>query len=125
MEGKEPPQEIVQILFNALNSRDLSLLHGYLAEDSSFDFPGTGLIYGREKILLFFKILFRKYRRLTFSVVTVITEEDRACALWTNEGEDKLGKAYSNRGITFLELKAGQIIFLSDYFKDTSFVTGS
>lgn len=121
MESKSSPREIVQILFNALNSRDLTPLDVYLDEDASFDFPGTGLISGRKKILLFFKILFRKYSRLTFSVLKVIEEEERACAVWTNEGEGKGGKSYSNRGITLLELKEGRIVLLSDYFKDTSF----
>lgn len=121
MEHKASPSEIVEILFTALNSRDLSSLALYIAEDASFDFPGTGLIQGREKILLFFKILFRKFTRLTFSVLKVIAEEERACAIWNNDGEEKGGKPYSNRGITFLELKNGLIVFLSDYFKDTSF----
>lgn len=125
MEYTASALELVQILFAALNSRDLAALDRYLAEDAGFDFPGPGLISGRKKILLFLKILFRKFSRLTFSVSKIITEQDCACAVWTNEGEDKTGKSYSNRGITVLEFKAGKIIFLSDYFKDTSFTAGS
>jgi len=117
--------DLVQILFAALNSRDLSALDRHLAEDASFDFPGPGLICGRKKILLFLKILFGKFSRLTFSVNRIIAEQDCACAIWTNEGEDKTGKSYSNRGITFLQFNKGKIIFLSDYFKDTSFTTGT
>lgn len=113
--------DLVQILFAALNSRDLSSLERHLAEDAGFDFPGPGLISGRKKILLFLKILFRKYSRLTFSVAKIIAEQDCACALWTNDGEERTGKSYRNSGITFLQFKEGKIMFLSDYFKDTSF----
>lgn len=125
MDSTTAPVDPVHILFAALNCRDLSLLDGYLAEDAGFDFPGPGLITGRKKILLFLKILFRKYSRLTFSVERIIREQDYACAVWTNEGEEKTGKAYRNRGITFLHVKEGKIIYLSDYFKDTSFTAGT
>ena len=125
MELHSPASELVRILFTALNSRDLTSLEQHLADDASFDFPGPGLIRGRKKIILFLKILFRKFSRLTFSLQRVITEQDCACAVWTNEGEDKAGKPYSNRGITLMEIREGKITFLSDYFKDTSFTTGT
>ena len=67
------------------------------------------------------KILFRNYSRLTFSVAKIIAQQDCACALWTNYGEERTGKSYRNSGITFLQFKEGKIMFLSDYFKDTSF----
>jgi ketosteroid isomerase-like protein len=125
MDSTAAPANLVQILFTALNRRDLSSLDHCLSEDAGFDFPGPGLIRGRKKILLFLKILFRKFTRLTFSVTRIIAEKDCACAIWSNVGEDKAGKSYSNRGITLLEFKEGKIIFLSDYFKDTSFTTGA
>ncbi len=124
MDGDAAAPDLVEILFAALNSRDLSTLEHHLAEDAGFDFPGPGLISGRKKILLFMKILFRKYRRLNFSVTRIIVGQDCACAIWTNEGEEKNGKSYSNSGITFLQFSEGKIIFLSDYFKDTSFAGG-
>jgi ketosteroid isomerase-like protein len=52
-----------------------------------------------------------------------IREQDCACVIWSNEGQHKTGEAYRNRGITFLQFKEGKIIFLSDYFKDTSFTS--
>jgi ketosteroid isomerase-like protein len=125
MELHSPASELVRILFTALNSRDLTSLEQHLAEDAGFDFPGPGLIRGRKKIILFLKILFRKFSRLTFSLQRVIAEQDCACAVWTNEGKDKTGIPYSNRGITLLEIREGKITFLSDYFKDTSFTPGA
>jgi ketosteroid isomerase-like protein len=122
MDSTASTQDLVQILFAALNSRDLSSLEHHLAEDASFDFPGPGLISGRKKILLFLKILFRKFNRLTFAVERIIHNQDCACVIWTNDGQKKTGEDYRNRGITFLQFEGGKIIFLSDYFKDTSFI---
>ena len=115
-------KDLTQAIFDAFNNRDLSDLEQYLADDATFDFPGTELLQGPQRILLFFKILFRKYPRLKFNVEDIIVEENRACALWTNEGEDNQGNPYHNRGVTFVRVKEGKIISISDYFKDTSFV---
>ena len=108
-------------IFAAMNSRDVSELAPYIAEEATFDFPGAGCITGKKRILLFFKILFRKYPRLFFRIDDIIVEGDRACAVWSNEGEDAHGTAYQNRGITLVRTADGQITFISDYFKDTSF----
>jgi len=109
-------------IFAAMNSRDPSGLSLHLAEDAVFDFPGAGRISGHKKILTFLKALFRKYPRLTFRIDDIIVEGDRACTVWSNEGEDAHGTAYQNRGITLVRITDGEITFISDYFKDTSFV---
>jgi ketosteroid isomerase-like protein len=118
-------KDLVHILFTAMNSRDLSELEKYLAEDAVFDFPGAGTIEGRRKILIFLKVLFRMYPRLTFTVEDIIVEGDWACAVWSNKGKSKDGRHYENRGVTLLRVCNGQIVSLSDYFKDTSFVRSS
>lgn len=112
---------IAEIIFFALNNRDLSLLEEYLDEEVTFDFPGTPQITGRKRVILFFKVLFRKYPRLIFTVKGIIAEGERACALWTNRGESSKGLPYTNSGATYVETTNGKIVFLSDYFKDTSF----
>jgi ketosteroid isomerase-like protein len=108
-------------IFAAMNSRDLSSLEPRLADDAVFDFPGAGSITGKKKILLFLKVLFRKYPRLMFTVEDILLEGNRACAVWSNEGEDASGAPYQNRGITLVRIAKGNIVFISDYFKDTSF----
>ena len=108
-------------IFAAMNSRDLSGLEPHLADDAVFDFPGAGSITGKKKILLFLKVLFRKYPRLKFTVEDILLEGDRACAVWSNQGEDTSGSPYQNRGITLVRVAKGKIVFISDYFKDTSF----
>jgi ketosteroid isomerase-like protein len=109
-------------IFAAMNSRDLTSLEQHLAEDAVFDFPGAGCIAGQKKILLFLKVLLRKYPRLMFTVEDILIEGDRACAVWSNQGEDSHGTLYKNRGVTVVRIAQGKIIFLSDYFKDTSFI---
>jgi ketosteroid isomerase-like protein len=114
-------KDVALTIFSSLNNRDLSDLSQHLAQDAIFDFPGAGCIEGHKHILTFFKVLFRKYSRLTFTVEHVISEGKRVCAIWSNEGEDKSGNPYNNRGITFVEVSDGKIVSISDYFKDTSF----
>ena len=108
-----------------MNTRDFFDLDHLLAENAVFDFPGVGSIEGRRRILLFFKVLFRKYPQLTFTVEDIIAEEDKVCVVWSNEGEDKKGNSYSNRGVTLVKLDNEKITSISDYFKDTSFVVSS
>ena len=121
--GDQPLTRIcAEQIFAAMNSRDVSELTPYIAEDATFDFPGAGCITGKKRILLFFKILFRRYPRLTFHIDDIIVEGERACAVWSNEGENAQGASYRNRGITLVRTADGQITFISDYFKDTSFV---
>jgi len=112
-------------IFAAMNSRDLSGLSRNLAEDAVFDFPGAGCISGHKKILTFLKALFKKYPRLRFSVEDILLEGDRACAFWSNEGEDSRGTPYRNRGATLVRVADGKIVFISDYFKDTSFTSAA
>lgn len=114
-----------QQIFEAMNARNLSLVEPYLAEHAVFDFPGAGCIAGRKRILLFLKALFRKYPRLTFTVEDIFSEGERACAVWSNEGEDSKGSPYKNHGITLVRIQEGHIIFISDYFKDTSFAVSA
>ena len=94
----------------------------HLAEDAVLDFPGAGRIEGRRRIVAFVRVLFRKFPRLEFTIHDVIVEKERSCVVWTNRGERANGNAYSNSGITLAETSDGKIVFISDYFKDTSFV---
>jgi len=115
-------KDIALTIFSSLNNRELSELSQHLSENAVFDFPGAGCIEGHKHILTFFKVLFRKYSRLNFTVEHVISEGKLVCATWSNEGEDKNGNPYNNRGITLVEVSDGKIVSISDYFKDTSFV---
>jgi ketosteroid isomerase-like protein len=112
---------MAQEIFHAMNTRDFTAFEQVIAEDVAFDFPGAGKVEGSRRTLLLLKSLLRKYPKLHFSISEVITEGERVCVVWTNEGEDIKGSAYSNAGITLLHFSEGKISFISDYFKDTSF----
>ena len=111
--------------FDAMNARDFAQLEGHIGTEVVFDFPGAGAIDGSRRMLVFLKLLFRKYGRLVFTVEEVLADDDRACVVWTNEGRTAEGEPYRNRGMTFMRFSGGRIIWLSDYFKDTSFTKGT
>ena len=115
-------RELVSSLFGAMNSGDFSGFEAVITDDIAFDFPGTGRAEGARRTLLLLKTLLRKYPGLTFTLSDIVVEGDRACAVWTNEGSSAQGDPYRNSGVTVFHFTGGKISFISDYFKDTSFV---
>ena len=107
--------------FDAMNTRDFADLDSHIDPGVIFDFPGAGAIHGSRRMIVFLKILFRKYARLVFTVEEVLADKERACVVWANEGRTVEGAPYRNRGMTFMRFSGGRIVRLSDYFKDTSF----
>lgn len=108
-------------IFDAMNSGEFSKFQHNAKENICFDFPGTERIEGAKRVILFFKVLLRKYKNLTFHVQDVIVGNKKACVVWTNEGEYSNGDKYENSGITLFHFEHDKISFISDYFKDTSF----
>jgi ketosteroid isomerase-like protein len=115
-------RDLVNVLFSSINNSDFDSLVNYLTTDASFDFPGTDLLVGQRKISFFMKVLKRKYPDLTFTVNDIIISDNKACAIWTNKGTETNGTKYQNSGVTIFNFDGDKIKFLSDYFKDTSFV---
>ncbi len=115
-------QDMAQSIFDAMNTRDFSKFENFITEDVAFDFPGAGRIEGYKRVIIFLKALLRKYPELIFTVSEIISDNQRACTVWTNKGKDINGNPYSNSGITLLYFTGNKITFISDYFKDTSFV---
>jgi len=114
------PRHAAQILFEAMNSRELDPLVELLAPDAVFHFPGTKPIEGPDRIRRFIRILFHRYPELRFTVERVIADESSAAAEWTNAGESRKGEPYENAGVTVLVLGEEGIVYLSDTFKDTA-----
>jgi ketosteroid isomerase-like protein len=123
-DSQPEPLRLGYKLFEALNTRDFAGLEEYVTDSVVLDFPGAGRIEGYRKVVIFMKALLRRYTRLEFNVYEVITTPHRVFSLWNNEGVRADGKPYVNRGITLFHLEDGKIIFISDYFKDTSFTSG-
>ena len=108
-------------IFEAMNSGEFSKFQSNALEGISFDFPDTDRIEGAKRVILFFKVLLRKYKDLKFSVNEVIVGDKKACVVWTNKGEYNDGSLYENSGITLFHFYDDKISYISDYFKDTSF----
>ena len=117
------PRRAAEILFEAMNSRDLTELVELLAPDAVFHFPGTRPLEGPDRIRRFIEILFHRYPELRFTVQRVVADESAAAAEWTNAGTSRKGEPYENAGVTVLVLGEEGIVYLSDTFKDTAVFT--
>lgn len=122
MDKKKLYKKIAKSVFEAMNTSDFSVYEDNADEDLSFDFPGVDTVIGVKRVILFFKVLLRKYNNLTFTVKEVIVEDRKACVVWTNNGEEKSGGVYENSGITLFHFNNDKVIYISDYFKNTSFI---
>jgi ketosteroid isomerase-like protein len=122
MSTEQNYHDLTLSLFNAMNSRDFSTLEKNVADHVAFDFPGAGRVEGARRVILFLNALLRKYPKLEFTVSEVLVDKQSTCAIWTNEGISTDGKPYENKGITLIHFREEKIVFISDYFKDTSFV---
>ena len=112
-------QNILESFFESVNSRDIKQMGGLFTEDSEIYFPKTQPLIGRERIVRFFKILFRQYPELSFQIQRSIIEGNRAAVQWKNRGKNRRGEGYENEGVTIFEENNGLIDFMSDFFKDT------
>jgi ketosteroid isomerase-like protein len=115
-------KKIALSVFEAMNTSNFSEFEKNAANDLNFYFPGADRVEGVKRVIIFFKVLLRKYNNLTFTVSDVIVENKKACVVWTNKGEEKDGKLYKNSGITLFHFTNNKVSFISDYFKDTSFI---
>ena len=114
-------KELVALIFEAMNTRNFSNMEQYISDNIQLDFPGIDLAVGKKRVLLVLNIILRKYSELKFNVSDILLENNKAVAIWTNQGLARTGESYSNTGLTLVEFENEKIKFLSDYFKDTSF----
>ena len=112
-------KNVLNRFFESVNNRDLRHMGDLFSEDSEFYFPKTQPLKGRERIVRFFKILFRQYPELSFQVQRTIIDGHRAAVHWKNLGKNRRGEDYENEGVTIFEADQGLIVFMSDFFKDT------
>lgn len=114
-----PSQDTIRGFFAAVNTRNSDEMGNFLRPDAEFLFPKTEPLVGKDRILRFFKILFRQYPELVFDVKSVIIQDQRAAVHWTNRGTSRGKELYENEGVTLLEWEGDGIRFMSDFFKDT------
>ena len=110
---------LIRKFFEVFNKRDLDKIQDLLDADAAFYFPKTQPLIGTARILKFLNILFRQYPQLRFEIQRIIVDGNQAAIHWTNQGKNKRNLPYENEGVTLMELQAGKIIFISDFFKDT------
>lgn len=122
MINKDSYKKMAISIFDAMNTSNFTTFQENAAENISFDFPGVDRVEGVKRVILFFKVLLRKYKKLCFTVTDVLVDNEKACAIWTNKGEEKNGKLYKNSGMTLFHFDGEKVVYISDYFKDTSFI---
>lgn len=124
MERREFLEEMAKRVFACMNSQDFESLKPDLSDSVVFDFPGLQSVEGPRRVVVFLNALMRKYKGLTFKISDIIIDEqdNKACVVWTNFGKHLTGEDYHNSGITLIKFWEDKISFLSDYFKDTSFI---
>ncbi len=105
--------------FDLINERDLEGLEALLIENSEFYFPKTKPMVGKNRVIRFIKILFHKFPQLEFRTHRIIIQGSKAAVHWSNQGMSRREEPYENEGVTILEMEAGRIRFISDFFKDT------
>ena len=109
----------IRDFFDAVNARDIDKMEQALDTDATFLFPKTAPLVGRERIVRFFRILFRQYPELLFDIQRIIGEGGWFAVHWTNRGTSRKKEPYQNEGVTLLEMEGAQIRFMSDFFKNT------
>ena len=114
-----PSESFIREFFEVFNQRHLDKMKDLFSPDAEFYFPKTQPLIGRNRILKFFKILFRQYPQLNFDIQRIIVQGHQAAIHWTNQGKNKRNAPYDNEGVTIMELMDGKILFISDFFKDT------
>ena len=105
--------------FEFLSTQSLEQMANFLKADARLLFPKTQQLIGKEKILKFFKILFRQYPELIFTVEETISQGDKAAAHWRNRGISRQNEPYENEGVTLFFFEDGLVSLMSDFFKDT------
>jgi ketosteroid isomerase-like protein len=112
-------QSIASLFFDLLNQRDMTAFENLLTENVEFHFPKTKPLLGKEMVIRFFNILFKRFPRLEFKVEGSVVQGPKAVVHWKNRGVRKDQEPYENEGATWLEMEDGKVAFISDFFKDT------
>lgn len=103
-------------LFEIINARDFREMPLVLSEDATLDFPKTPLITGRRRIVIFFKALFRRFPKLHFDVLRVISQGKWTAVHWRNKGVDRDQRSYENEGVTLIRMDGDTITEITDFF---------
>ena len=112
-------EDDVRGFFESLGGGDFEAAATRLADDVTFEFPGSrfgGRVEGKRRVSVFLRQNQRLFRDgLRFDVHWVGLAGDRVVAQWTNAGVTRDGTDYANRGVTIFRLRDGLIVEIQDY----------
>jgi ketosteroid isomerase-like protein len=118
-------EELIRGFVRDLNSRDLTKIATWFADDAIVSIPPQERLEGARRALAFFRSVFRLYEEMHWEVGEVLPVGPRRFVYFTeSHGRFRSGAAYRNSIVTVIHFdEAGRITFLSDYFKDTTAFT--
>jgi hypothetical protein len=105
-----------------LESRDLDKLRPWFSENAVLWIPPAPTIEGSRRIQEMLRIIFRMYKEIHWKVTDIYPVGNQRYIYATNSW-GIVGKEtpYKNHVLTVIDFDAaGQISYLSDYFKDTA-----
>ena len=104
-----------------LQQKNIQLLDKWFNDESTVWIPPANPLKGKRKILVMFRAIFSKYADLNWQVKAIHEIENNHCIYLSDSwGERKDGSPYKNHVVTDVVFnQQGEIIDLSDYFKDT------
>lgn len=105
-----------------LGRRDAEALKKWFTEKSVLWMPPAPPIEGERRILVAFRVIFRAYTDLNWSVKEVYSVGNNRFIYMTDSwGTIGRDMPYKNNILTVIDFDAdGRIVYLSDYFKDTA-----
>lgn len=106
-----------------LQQKNISLLDKWFNEESVVWIPPCDPLKGKRKILILFRAIFSKYKDLNWKIQHIYEVDTNRCIYMTSSwGASNDGRPYQNHIVTNIVFNQnGEIIDLSDYFKDTTF----
>ena len=111
----------------AMESNNHASVAEWFTENSTIWIPPAEPITGLSRIKALFRALFNRYHEVHWTIVDIIPVNDNRCIhICDSWGDMKTKPDYKNRVMTDITFDTdGKILYLSDYFKDTSVFTSS
>lgn len=105
-----------------MHSRDAERVAGWFTEDSRVWIPPCQPVEGKNRIRALFRALFSRYEHISWEVLDILpVGKNRSIHICNSKGKLNGKPEYRNQVITDISFdRQGQIISLSDYFKDTA-----
>ena len=105
-----------------LNSKNIEKIVKWFETDSTVWIPPAGPVKTQRKIGVYFRAIFQKYKDLNWEVLEVFdVTESRFFIISKSKGIFRNDASYVNHLVTDIRFDDNEkIIFLSDFFKDTS-----